>query len=145
MPRLFAATDAEFELATTLSELTRIRDHYVTMLEYINGHNVPLMALRVDGTQCAVEMCTEAIAHFRTNGKGQNRDTNRLETGADAVDALQLFLDKTVHFRTLTASLVPLNISGSLGRVGSRVPDLHINRQVQEDLIDLVNRWSVWD
>jgi hypothetical protein len=97
------------------------------------------MTLRVDGAKYAVEMCAEAINRFRINGRKQNSEANRLDTGTDLPDAVQLFLDKTVNFRTLTASLVPLNISGSLGRVGSRVPDLHINRQVQEDLMDLVN------
>ena len=38
----------------------------------------------------------------------------------------------------MTGNLVPLYISGAIGRVGARVPDLVINRKVQEDLADLV-------
>ena len=141
MPHLFAAVDAEFKLATTLAELRRVRENYVTMIEHAHGRKAALMRGRVSVAEYAIKMCDEAAARFRAKGRGQNSKIRReyhasIKTGAE--NFIRFFLDKTVNFRTLTASLVPLNISGSLGRVGSRVPDLQINRQVQKDLIDLV-------
>jgi hypothetical protein len=141
MPHLFAATDANFKLATTLAELIRVRDNYVNMIEHVHGRDTSLLALRVSAAEYAIGLCNEAGIRFRAKGRGENSETRKLyrtTIKARAVSPLQAFLDKTMNFRTLTASLVPLNISGGLGRVGSRVPDLHINRQVQEDLIDLV-------
>ena len=141
MPHLFAAVDAEFKLATTLAELRRVRDNYVTMIDHAHGRDTSHMRGCVTGAEYTIKMCDEAAARFRAKGRGQNGRIRReyhasIKTGA--ANFLRFFLDKTVNFRTLTASLVPLNISGSLGRVGSRVPDLQINRQVQKDLIDLV-------
>ncbi len=141
MSRLFSAADADFKIATTLAELKRVRDSYAVMIEHASERDTTLMALRVSGAECAIAACNEAVSRFQVQGRAENRKTRRfyhMAIETRPAKSLQVFLDKTMNFRTLTASLVPLNISGGLGRVGSRVPDLLIDRQVQEDLIDLV-------
>jgi hypothetical protein len=141
LARLFATVDAEFKLATTLAELRRIRDRYSLMrqVEHAQGRASTALDLRINCAAFALAECEAGLARFKRDGRVSGRrpmPTNEHEH--PHAQALAAFLDKTINFHALTGTLVPVCISGSIGRVGARVPDLVINRRVQEDLADLV-------
>ncbi len=56
----------------------------------------------------------------------------------DITHPVALFLERTINFLALTDTLVPQRIQGGIGRVGARLPDLTINRRVQDDMRSLI-------
>jgi tetratricopeptide (TPR) repeat protein len=141
--RLFATVDADFKLATTLAELKRVRDQFATMrqVEEAHGRATAVLAARLHCVEFAIAECEAGRARFQRTGQATR--SQLVEDAAPGqssgpTPALTLWLEKTFNFQTLTGSLIPIFISGSIGRVGARVPDLLINRQVQEDLTDLI-------
>jgi hypothetical protein len=143
LARLFATVDADFKLATTLAELSRIRGQFATIrqVEAAHGRATAALTLRLRNAEFAIAECEDGRARFKLSGKASNtppaQPAEQRETD-DRSRALATWLEKTFNFQTLTGALTPVCISGSIGRVGARVPDLLINRQVQEDLADLV-------
>jgi hypothetical protein len=143
LDNLFATVDAEFELAITVSELQRIKNNFATMRSVRYEHNNDVVALesQIECAQFAITECNEVYSRFREAGRDKARTVKeeyRKAITCDSTNPLAAFLCKTVNFLALTSNLKPLYISGGLGRAGSRVPDLLINRRVQDDLADLV-------
>ena len=143
LTRLFNSADADFKLAITANELRRIRDNYAVMrqAEGTGEDDTVELDLRIGGAELAIAELEAGRARFQGTGKARGSafdDGSRKSPQAGPVDAVKALLDKTINFRAMTGNLVPLYISGAIGRVGARVPDLVINRKVQEDLADLV-------
>jgi hypothetical protein len=140
--RLFATVDADFKLATTLAELRRLRDQFAIMgeVEQRHGRVAGEYERCAQAATVAIKACEDGRARFKATGRAANAPEHNDGQGGqgDRAGALGAFLSKTINFCALTGSLVPVLISGTIGRVGARVPDLVINRNVQEDLADLV-------
>jgi hypothetical protein len=143
LANLFATVDAEFELAVTISELQRIKNNFAAMrsVSYEHNNDVVLLESQIECAQLAIAECNAAYSRFREVGQDKAdslKEEYRKAITCDSPNPLTAFLCKTVNFRALTSNLKPLYISGGLGAVGSRVPDLLINRRVQDDLAGLV-------
>ncbi len=141
LARLFTRVDAAFKLAVTAAELRRLRDQYRILGESFQAQGYADVGL---WSQCqlaefAIEACEAGRMRFLTRGSARDEESAAPPSNpTDTAAAVQTFLEKTVNFRALTGNLVAVYISGAIGRVGARVPDLLINRQVQEDLADIV-------
>ena len=110
-------------------------------VSYEHKYDVFSMESRIECAKLAITECNAAYSRFREAGQDKARtlkEEYRKAITCDSTNPLTAFLCKTVNFRALTSNLKPLYISGGLGAVGSRVPDLLINRRVQDDLADLV-------
>ncbi len=143
LSRVFAAVDADFKFEVTLAELRRIRDQYVTMREIKSRHgqNTILLDTVINHAEFVIAEFEAGRARFKAAGwaiGGALSEKDHQKIKSQPADAATAFLKKTINFRALVGNLVPLHIHGGIGRAGSRVPDLVINRQVQEDLADLV-------
>jgi hypothetical protein len=123
--------DAGFKLSSTRVEIERIRDGYAVMSAIRPGD--PGYAARVERAEHAIAALERGRAQFAQQGRAA---TGEVPAPADPVEA---FLSQTINFGALAGNMVPLTLSGTIGRVGARVPDLLINRRVQEDLADLIN------
>lgn len=143
LARVFATVDAEFKLVTTINRLERIKDQYVKELEIKQTQSEKTKEL-----ECSLEIMNAVIVELnagkrrfiagaKTKGKALNKGYKELAE-ANPKDPQRIFLKKTINFRTLTGNLVPQYIPGGIGRTGSRVPDLTINRHVQEDIHNIV-------
>lgn len=126
-----AHADAGFKLSSTRAEIERIRDGYAVMSAVRPGDEQ--YAARVTRAEHAIA----ALEHGRALFAQQGRAT--MEATPTPDDAVEDFLRQTINFGALAGNMVPLTLSGTIGRVGARVPDLLINRRVQEDLDDLIN------
>lgn len=140
---LFISADADFKLAITANELRRIRDNYAVMRHAIGTRESDIVELdlKISSAEFAIAELDAGRTRFQAGGRARGSALeyeSRKSPPAEPVDTFDAFLDKTINFRALTGNLVPLYISGAIGRVGARVPDLVINRKVQEDLADLV-------
>jgi hypothetical protein len=143
LANLFATVDAEFEFAITVSELQRIKNNFTAMIrvKYERDDDTISLDAQIECAEFAITECNVVRSRFREAGRDKVsalKEEYRKAITCDPDDALTAFLCKTVNFRALTSNLKPLYISGGLCRVGSRVPDLLINRRVQDDLADLV-------
>jgi hypothetical protein len=143
LANLFATVDAEFELAITISELQRIKNNFAAMRSVIYEYYNDVVSLesQIECAQLAITECNAVRDRFREAGRHKAdllKEQYRKAITCGPPNPLTAFLCKTVNFRALTSNLKPLYISGGLGAVGSRVPDLLINRRVQDDLADLV-------
>jgi hypothetical protein len=143
LTRVFATVDAEFKLVTTINRLERIKDQYVKELEIKQT-----LSEKTKELECSLEIMNAVlvelnagkrrfIAGGKTKGKAFNKGYKELAE-TNPKDPQRIFLKKTINFRTLTGNLVPQYIPGGIGRTGSRVPDLTINRHVQEDIHNIV-------
>ncbi len=143
LERVFATVDTEFKLVTTINRLERIRNQYVKELDIKRTQGEKTKEL-----ECSLEIMNAVlvelnagkkrfIAGGKTKGKALNEGYKVLAE-AKPKDPERIFLKKTINFRTLTSNLVPQYIPGGIGRTGSRVPDLTINRHVQEDMHNIV-------
>jgi hypothetical protein len=143
LARVFATADADFKLVTTINRLERIKNQYVKELEIKLTQSEKTKEL-----ECSLDIMNAVlvelnagkkrfIAGGKTKGKALNEAYKELAE-AKPKDPLRIFLKKTINFRTLTSNLVPQYIPGGIGRTGSRVPDLTINRHVQEDIHNIV-------
>jgi len=136
--QLFKVVDAAFKLTITMTELRRIRDQYAAMHQAEDLHTDAALPAQLIGAEFALAECDDGRTRFQTTGRATYAEALSRPSEAHQKKALRTFLEKTINFRALTGNLVPLCISGAIGRVGARVPDLLINRQVQADLADLV-------
>jgi len=139
LAQLFKVVDAAFKLTITITELRRIHDQYAAMhlAGYFSADDTARPA-QIQGVAFAITECEAGRARFQTTGRATYVEAPSRAAEGQQKKALSAFLEKTINFRTLTGNLVPLCITGAIGRVGARVPDLLINRQVQADLADLV-------
>lgn len=143
LAHLFATVDATFKLATTITELKRIRNNLNTMHYAIKAKNCSTTPpdQRTLGAEFAITELKACRDRFMKaggrRGDALNEEYRKIIESLPA-DALGAFLKRTINFRTLTGNLIPLHISGGIGCVGARMPDLLINRQTQEDLADIV-------
>jgi len=143
LAHLFATVDVEFELAITTNELQRIKNKLTAIrgAKYERDDDAVPMDMQIECAEFAITECDAVRSRFKEAGRdkaNELKEEYRKAITCEPVDALTAFLCKTVSFGALTSNLKPLYISGGLGRVGSRVPDLLINRRVLEDLTDLV-------
>jgi hypothetical protein len=91
--------------------------------------------------QSILEKLAAGHERFAAGGKARGSALNeyyRSLVEAEPTDAETFFLKHTINFRALINNLVPQYIEGGIGRVGARVPDLTINRHVQEDLHSII-------
>lgn len=143
LAKVFATVDTEFKLVITTNRLERIRNQYVKELEIKRTQGE-----KTEKLECSLEIMNAVLAElnagrrrFIAGGKTQGKALNeryRVLAEAKPKDPEGMFLKKTINFRTLTSNLVPQYIPGGVGRTGSRVPDLTINRHVQEDIHNIV-------
>ncbi len=143
LARVFATVDSEFKLVTTINRLERIRNQYVKELEIkrTQGEKTKELECRLEIMNAVLVELNAGERHFITGGKTKGKALNegyKVLAEAKPKDPERIFLKKTINFRTLTSNLVPQYIPGGIGRTGSRVPDLTINRHVQEDIHNIV-------
>jgi len=141
---LSTAADAEFKLAITINEIRRIQNNYqdIRRVEHTGGRNTTLLDLQI---KCAEMAIAELEAGFsrlqaaavKKRGAAINEEYRRL-IDCKPTNHVKAFLNKTINFFTLTSNLIPVRIDGAIGRMGGRVPDLLINRHVQEDLTNIL-------
>jgi hypothetical protein len=144
LARAFATIDTEFKLKILFNDLSRIRDQYVRMLDilqvqpgYPNELEKVLERMQAVLAEFAAG-CNRFIAGGKIRGAALN-DYYRKLAEAEPTLAEALFLKRTFSFRAMVNNLVPQYVQGGIGRVGARVPDLTINRNVQEDLQAIIN------
>lgn len=139
--QLFAVVDADFKLTITVAELRRLSDQIQVLHEHEAADSAAPSqpAQQLAAAKAAVAACAARLQQGAPPIPYLPAETApRSPEQGNPCPALATFLEKTINFRALTGSLVPLFIHGAIGRVGARVPDLLINRQVQEDLLDLI-------
>ena len=144
LARAFAALDAEFKMEIVLNDLSRIHDQHARMLAILRKQ-----AGKTDEPEQVLERMQAVLAElaagrdrFVAGGKIRGSALNdyyRELAEAEPSLAEALFLKRTINFRALINNLVPQYVQGGIGRVGARVPDLMINRNVQEDLHAIVS------
>lgn len=135
LTELLSTVDADFKLATTLTELRRIctQASAIQTLAFVPTQLKSSLEVWRMGADLAITHCAAGRAHFQAGTINDQYPATNLED-----DPLARFRRQTINFLALTGNLLALHIAGNIGRVGARVPDLLINRQVQEDLADLV-------
>jgi hypothetical protein len=143
LARAFATLDAEFKLQILLDRLKRIRDQYAKMLAMVADQTgkTDELAQIVERMQAVLAELQAGHARFVAAGKKRGAALSapyRALVEAAPTSAEEAFLKRTMNFWALTSNLVPQYIQGGIGRVGARVPDLTINRHVQEDLRTLI-------
>jgi hypothetical protein len=144
LARVFATLDAEFKLNILSNDLTRIRDQHARMLEITRSQGG-----KIEGQEQVLDRMGKVLAdlaaghdRFVAGGKTRGSALNEFYTGlAEAVPtaAEAIFLKRTINFHALINNLVPQYVPGGIGRVGARVPDLTVNRNVQEDLRAIIS------
>jgi len=143
LARAFATIDTEFKLDILLHDLTRIRDQYARMLDILRLHGGKTDELEQVVARMQTVLaefaagCDRFIAGGKIRGSALN-DYYRELAEAEPSCAEELFLKRTFNFRAMVNNLVPQYVHGGIGRVGARVPDLAINRNVQEDLRSII-------
>jgi hypothetical protein len=140
---LFASLDAAFKLEILLNDLRHIRELTQAGSDGVGRQSSePGEQHQVLGQMQAVLSELESgRERFLDGGKKRGAALNEAYkklVEEDPRDAAALFLKRTINFRALTDNLVPYHVQGGIGRVGARMPDLTINRQVQDDLHFLV-------
>ena len=144
LARTFATIDTEFKLNILLNDLTRIHDQYARMLEILRRQTGKTDELEPIFEQMRTVLakfaagCDRFMAGDRIRGAALN-DLYRELAEAEPTSAETLFLKRTFNFRAMINNLVPQFVQGGIGRVGARVPDLMINRNVQEDLKAIIS------
>ncbi|MRR53801.1 MAG: cyclic nucleotide-binding domain-containing protein [Deltaproteobacteria bacterium] len=144
LARSFATIDTEFKMEILFNDVSRIRDQYSRMVDVLLRHAGDTFKLeRILATM--QEVHAELAAgrdRFMAGGKIRGAALNdyyRELAEAEPAGAEALFLKRTFSFRAMVNNLVPQYVQGGIGRVGARVPDLMINRNVQEDLQAIIN------
>lgn len=144
LARAFATIDTEFKLNILLNDLTRIHDQYARMLDILRRQTGKTDELEPIFEQMRTVLaefaagCDRFIAGDKIRGAALN-DFYRELAEAEPTSAEALFLKRTFNFRAMINNLVPQFVQGGIGRVGARVPDLMINRNVQEDLKAIIS------
>lgn len=137
LARTLARGDAAFKHTITLGELQRIRKQLLFLRDagIFDEDESQWLAMQAQYADLAIAELENARRALELNGKPARpafAAAQSQPTGA------QLYVKQTINFHALIGNLVPVFIQGTIGRVGARVPDLLINRQVQQDLIDLI-------
>lgn len=143
LARAFATLDAEYKLLIFIKDLTRIRDQYGRMVDIARtrAEQTDHLERVLETTRTVLDELEAGRIRFVAGGKKRGSTLDgyyRKIAEAPPAQPEVLFLKHTFNFRPLTNNLVPQYIKGGIGRTGARVPDLTINRQVQEDLRALI-------
>jgi hypothetical protein len=141
--RALATLDAVFKLEFLLGDLSRIRDQFAKIPdgEWMGCPETGARIRILERMQSVLAGLAAGRERFAASGRTRGSalsETWRKLLGRDTADPVMLFLKRTINFRTLTDTLVPQRIQGGIGRVGARMPDLIINRQVRDDLLSLI-------
>lgn len=143
LARALATLDADFKLEILLRDLSRIRDQFAEIPDG-GGRWSPEAVDRsiiLERMQTMLSELASGRERFAAWGKTRGSALNEACRGLlekDIADPVTVFLKRTINFRTITDTLVPQRIQGGIGRVGARLPDLTINRWVQDDLRSLI-------
>lgn len=143
LARVFASLDAGFKLKVLHDDLSRIRDQHVRMRNIARrlGEKTSSQDHVLKRMESVLAELSAGHDRFIAGGKIRGAALNDFYHGlsmAKPRDAKAFFLQHTINFRALTNSLLPQFVQGGIGRVGARVPDLIINRNVQEDLYAII-------
>jgi hypothetical protein len=144
LARAFAAIDTEFKLEILFNDLSRIRDQYARMLDILRRQSGKTDELEqvLERMQAVLAEFAAGCDRFKNGGEIRGSALNefyRELAEAEPAIAEDLFLKRTFSFRAMVNNLVPQYVQGGIGRVGARVPDLTINRNVQEDLHTIIS------
>jgi hypothetical protein len=144
LARLFKSADAEFKLAITTIEMRRILNncHAIRRVELAGKCNTMLLDLQIKCAEMAIAELEAGhnrlqAATSKKRGAALNEKYSQL-IDCEPANKIRAFFNKTINFCALTSNLIPVRIDGSVGRIGARVPDLLINRHVQEDLTNIL-------
>ncbi len=143
LARVFTTLDAEFKLEISLDDLTRIREQHARIVEIKRreGRETQEEERLLERMGIVLSELVAGqdrfVASGKTRGSALNGFYRELAESASS-NAKDLFLKRTVNFHALINNLVPQYVPGGIGRVGARVPDLTVNRNVQEDLHEIV-------
>lgn len=143
LARLFACLDADFKLKALLDDLQHIGD-YTRATADIPASRLPeadqinWVLRRMQAVLSELESARERFADGGQRCGAALAEPFRKLLETNTSDSTDHFLKRTINFRTLTDNLIPYHIQGGIGRVGARLPDLTINRQVQDDLRFLI-------
>lgn len=144
LARSFATIDTEFKMEILFNDVSRIRDLHAKMLDLQRrqagwGDALEQLFERMQAVHAEVAAGRERfMAGGKIRGAALN-DYYRELAESEPAGAEALFLKRTFSFRAMVNNLVPQFVQGGIGRVGARVPDLMINRNVQEDLQAIIN------
>lgn len=143
LARALSTLDAEFKLEFLLGDLTRIRDQFAKIPdgEWMGCPETGARSGILERMQSVLAGLAAGRERFAAGGRIRGSSLSerwRELLEKEAADPVALFLKRTINFRTLTDALVPQRIQGGIGRVGARMPDLIINRQVRDDLRSLI-------
>lgn len=140
---VFATLDAEFKMKMLRDDLSRIRDQFSRMME-INrmcGENTDKPKKILERMETVLAELAAGHDRFVAGGKTRGSALNehyRALAEVEPAYAKGIFLKRTINFHALINNLVPQYVPGGIGRVGARVPDLTVNRNVQEDLRSII-------
>lgn len=139
LARVFATLDAEFKMKILRDDLTRIFDQHARMLNVvrIQGRETDELEQVLERMKAVLAELAAGHDRFVAGGKTRGSAMNehyRVLAETEPAHAAALFLKRTINFHALIDNLVPQCVPGGIGRVGARVPDLTVNRNVQEDL-----------
>jgi hypothetical protein len=137
LARTVAHGDAAFKHTIAIGELKRIGQQLRFLREsgVFGDDEGQALAMQAQCASVAVAELEAARAALWLN-RAPPASADAAPEPHDA--GLSSFLKQTINFHALIGNLVPVFIQGTIGRVGARVPDLLINRQVQQDLCDLI-------
>jgi len=143
LARVFATLDAEFKLEILRNDVKRIHDQHARILEInrMQGGETEEPEQVLERMGKVLSELAAGQDRFFAGGKTRGSALNEYYRGlAEAVPTTtkDLFLKRTVNCHALINNLVPQYVPGGIGRVGARVPDLTVNRHVQEDLHAIV-------
>ncbi len=132
-----ARGDAAFKHTIAIGELQRIRRQleFLRDADAFGDEEAQGLSMQAQYAGLAIAELESARTALAFNGQpvaGAPVAAEARKTG------ISRFLEQTINFHALIGNLVPVFIQGTIGRVGARVPDLLINRQVQQDLADLI-------
>jgi hypothetical protein len=136
LARAIARGDAAFKLNIVIGELQRVRRQLAFLIDTgdLSADEAQLLAAQAQYADLAIaEMESARVALERNSKPARSFALNTPQTNGYAC-----FIAQTINFHALIGNLVPVFIEGTIGKVGARVPDLLINRRVQQDLIDLI-------
>jgi hypothetical protein len=137
LARALASGDAAFKHTIVIRELQRVRRQLdvVRQSDGLAAGEAHALAMQA---QCA-ELAIAALETARNALEAGTRSAALSHTAGEGKKApADVFKANTINFHALVGNLVPVFIPGTIGKVGARVPDLLINRQVQHDLADLI-------
>lgn len=136
LTRTVAHGDAAFKHSIVVGELRRIRRQLTFLIaaDRMPAGEAQRLAMQTQYAEIAIAELERARVALEMN----NKPAAALAVSAPPAKGITRFIANTINFHALIGNLVPVFIEGTIGKVGARVPDLLINRRVQQDLIDLI-------